>query len=600
MKNKKMNLAILTFSIVTLLILSSFTTYGNSNINENENKTKKTLLNIKASSFSVSSEQTLEYPLSFSDFDPTNNIVVTNTSANESYPAMVVSGYKALCSYDLNDGGVNKIYLRNSLNYGKSWSNPVRLIASLSSSQPDIEIKSSDLCISPLNYKTYGAYISPLKNAGILGFYEIENINNLGEIRSETYDFTELSDGVTPGVTYDFWNFKNPSIVSYNNTVNPWAIALIGSTNYTDPGSGQGPCTDSLMFLNISINYPKTITIAWFPDIQNCNKPILTNDYDTNMIYGVCEKQNGTNQDLLFFKGNPNMWYNGNDLSNVVLTSPENLSNPHIFVKQNTIYIAAETDTQGIILFKSTNAGFNWDLYPITSSTVDSKNPLIYANSTDIFCTFIDSGNISITSSKNGISWDTALQLNNVNESVYESYRQADFFDENHVVWTDEREGKKDIYMTLRGLPEVDLMIIPESVKIKTESFPYIKTKNIISFTVKNIGGAYVENFKVNVSYHCIGKEPQETDYPAYILYLDGNGAERLFDRPLFLLVAKDFLGALFIKFLNIQNITVTIDLEGKYLDTNPDNNNVTIPVTYAEIFPRFAFLEDILLKFFP
>ena len=297
------------------------------------------------------------------------------------------------------------------------------------------------------------------------------------------------------------------------------------------------------MFIFRDLDNPETyITIAWFPEFENCTNVVLNNDYNSNMIYGVCEKQNGTKQDLIFFKGNPNIWYYENDLINKTLSYEESLLNPQIYVKGNVIYIVAETESQGLILFKSANTGVSWISYPITSSNIESKYPMITGNDTDIFCTFIDSRNISITSSNDGISWDEALQLNNVNESVYENYRQADFPGENHVVWTDERDGNKDIYMILKGLPQVDLMILPESVNISTEGYPFIPTKNFIHFTVKNIGNAYVEDLKVNVTYNCIGKEPQNTDYPGYIYYLDGNGAEKSFDRPLFRISANNFI----------------------------------------------------------
>ena len=72
-------------------------------------------------------------------------------------------------------------------------------------------------------------------------------------------------------------------------------------------------------------------------------------------------------------------------------------------------------------------------------------------------------------------------------------------------------------------------------------------------------------------------------------------GAEKTIERPLFRLTAIEFISAL-IDFAGIQNITVTVDPNDFLGDNDFSNNAYTLTnVTYGTIFPRLAWLEDIL-----
>ena len=110
------------------------------------------------------------------------------------------------------------------------------------------------------------------------------------------------------------------------------------------------------------------------------------------------------------------------------------------------------------------NLGKNWTMYNVTSEILppnsNPKYPLLYVDTSSIYCTFIESGNISIISSSiNEINWTPPIQLNNVNQSVVSDYRFSDMFDMNHIVWTDIREGNYDLYSFIRNIPEFDLKV---------------------------------------------------------------------------------------------------------------------------------------------
>jgi hypothetical protein len=510
-----------------------------------------------------------------------------------------MSGYTALVAYEYEDNSDTHIYLRNSKDYGQTWSNAVQLVVNLDASHTNIEAISPSLSVSPENRRAFGTFVSTLKNSGIFGYYQISNIaGDLSDLEGSTLDWTNVSYNSTNGNFYSFWDFKNPDVVAYDNSVTPWVISLIGSTNYTDENTGDGPCTDSPMFCFRDLVHPEQyITIAWFPEIEHCSNISLANDYGKTIIYGVCEINNGSKQDLFFFEGNPHNWYYGENLVNQTFTSTESLLHPQIFVKGSQIYIAAETESNGITLYNSSNGGNTWDVNSVVDSSSNPKYPLIFANVTHVFCSFVGSGNISLTySENNGADWSGPLQLNSVNNSVVGMYRYADMPDMDHVVWTDNRNGNCDIYSVSMGSPEINLMIVPDSVNLTTEGFSFIPTQNRIKFTVKNTGVGYVQDVDVEIAYGCVNKTPQATKYPGYIGYLDGNGAQIYFNRPLFRMTLPEFLRGLR-NFAGIQNITVTVDPEGKYKDSDPLDNSVTISVSYADIFPKLAFLEKLFSK---
>ena len=370
-------------------------------------------------------------------------------------------------------------------------------------------------------------------------------------------------------------------------------MGFIGTTNYS-----EGPCSNSIMFAYLDEFNSEEMWVAWDPSVENCDNLDIEIDNPSKTIYGVCEIEGDSNQDILFFADYPLDWDEDSNLNYQIINESENLMHPQIFVTEDQIYIAAETDTQGIVIFNSSDGGNTWVRTTLNSyispDPENPENPLVYANETHLVCTFIDSGNISLTSTPvNDFDWSDPIQLNDVNGSVVSQYRFSDIADMNHIVWTDNREGNYDLYSAVKGTPKFDLMIVPESVNITSEGYRGILTSNRLEFTVRNSGDAFVEDIDVDITYQRLENESQSTGNPAYIYYLDSN-SEKSFNIPLFRLTLVDFIRALW-NFINIQNITITVDPNGKYEDANPDDNSFTFPVTYAEIFPKLAFIENIL-----
>jgi len=288
------------------------------------------------------------------------------------------------------------------------------------------------------------------------------------------------------------------------------------------------------------------------------------------------------------------------EYDNKSFAGPESLTHPQIFVNGDNVYVLAESDTQGIILFYSDDSGNSWKINDVTTSGPSAKYPLLYVNESHVSCVFTENGNISITSSQDdGVVWNAPVQLNSQNNSVVEEYRFSTFPDEDHIIWTDNRNGNFDLYSVLRGVPDINFMVVPESVNIATEGYSFIPTKNRIKFTVRNDGEIPIENVRVDITYCCRDNTTKTTEYSPNIVYLPAHGAEESFDCPLFNLNFKEFLQVLR-SFAGIQNITVTVDPEGKYEDIDLEDNSYTfgneIDCLYAEIFPKLAFLEDFFI----
>ena len=589
---------IIVISVVALLVLGSVGSFGISNAKDETNKSNRLI--VKNSAVSVNSiisdlENNKINTLGTIGNVSYDNIVVTNTSGDESYPSIVMNGYSGLAAYEYNDGNESKIFLRNTNDYGQNWSSEKQVIAKLNQI-PIKDIDSPSLSIKPLTNKAYGMYKSPRNNSGVFGYFEIEDISNLNNFYTSTFAWVGFEDQEDPRITYDFWDFDSPKIISYKDTTTPWVIAIIGSTNYSF--QGVGPCTDAPMFCFNDLVYPQQyVTLTWYSEIEHCSNISITNDYGDKMVYGICEIKNGSKQDLLFFKGHPQSWYNGNDLINQTISTSSSLTHPNIYVVGDNVYVVADSDSEGIVILNSSDNGDTWKIKEITKDLLEPianpNYPSIYSYELELFCTYIESENIFMTSSiDEGNNWSEPMQLNSVNNSVVENYRYSNMFDDKHILWTDDRNKSLDIYSVLLEVPGVDLTVVQDSIKIECEfqDMPLLRMKNWISFTIKNNGNIFVENVIINISYNCINETSQQTDYRATLHFLRP-GEEETFRRPLFRLNLAEFFNAL-IDFAGIETLTVTID--PKYEDINPEDNIQSISVSYKDIFPRMGFLEPI------
>ncbi len=615
---------ILIISIVSLLLLNSLVTVGFSNETKDTkekisglNISKKVSINnlrVSAKSLTksaiISNKDNLNTQTDTLYIDP-ENIVITNETDNESYPSIIRSGLKLLTAYEKESENKTHIYLRNSDDYGRTWSSSKRIEVDLDSYN-DIETKSPSFSLKPNTNEAYGAFISPHNNSGVYGYIEISNIGNINSgINAGGVDWSYWINQ-SSGETFSWYDFSNPDIVCLNNLEIDWVLGFIGSTNYSE--NNVTPVDNSLMFGWRDSIKPNDYWIQWDPEVSNCSNLVMDIDYNTNTIYGVCQIKNGTSQDILFIKAKYDL---DNDLNPYINTTyhqfsgPENLTNPQIYVSGNNIYFSVELhlgepgETDDVIIYHSSNGGDSWEIIDPTGMDFHPpgefipRNPLVYANGINIYCVYTEDCNLYFVHSNNsGANWTDPVKLNSVNDSVVSSYRFSDMSDENHIVWTDNREGKYDIYCVVSGFPEIDLSVVSESVSLSTEGFKLIPTKNRVLFDVRNNGEIQIEDVQVEVSIEfneSLNKTALFIGFPQTISTLK-SGDEASFDKTLFRIDLREFIRAL-IDFAGIKYINITVDPEHKYDDINPIDNTFKLPVSYKDIFSILANLEKIFLS---
>ena len=531
-----------------------------------------------------------DHVLKSTSIDHSENIPVSSTTGDESYPSMGINHNNVLVAYENEDIDGSQVCFRSSTDYGQNWSSQSKLEIDLSSSYQDINTTSPSISVYPNSNEAFGSFISPLNNSGIFGYIGIPNIvGNKNDFNVFTLDWSKLTQNQTSGEFYSFWDFSNPDTICYDNNSAPWIIGLIGSTNYTNATTLKGPCNKSPMFCFNDLDKPdEFISLTWYPEFEGCSHMSLSNNYGSDTIFGVCEIDNGANQDVLFFKGTIEDLYNEEELFNHTFSGSENLINPSVLVNDGQIYIMMETDEYGdqeVIIYNSSDSGETWTMNTITSTTTDSTNPTIFVNETHIQCSYIDSGDLSITSSTdNGVTWNTPQQINDQDGVVVGGCYNADMADMDHLVWADNRNGDNDIYTIVLNLPTVDLTVCNVSLE---KGFDFLETKNWISFTVKNDGTGIASNIHVTFSYTCNNQTPEFIPYTVDISSIDAVCNETK-EESLFRIQIPDIFLAM-VQLYGIENITVHVDPDGTTGDANPSNNNATISVSYGEIFPEIS-----------
>jgi len=603
MKDKKIKGTLFALLTVIALLLTSASSLGFSvQTNNVQTSGARTLVCIDAVTTTLT---TSPYGiLDISDFgassyDNSGNIVIANSTANESFPSMVVFDYKrSLVAYEKENDGDLRVVLRNSADYGQTWPNSIELVVYLNKTNTNIESKTPSICLNPNGDKyVYGVFVSPFNDSGVNGIFKAPDVgSNLNEVEVSSLDWSND----------EFYGYEKPDIVAFDDTDNPWVAASIGSTD-----NPLGPAKDTPMFMYDSLTQPGKVTTAWFPGITNCSNISIANDFGDDTVYGVCEFYNDTRTEILFFEGNPHSWTYDDDLINMTFYDPifnSNLTHPQIFVNGDDIYIAAEQSgwflgeyRHGCGIFHSPDGGDSWDVLLPVNETMFPQNettvqfPNINVDDSKIYFTFLEDNDIYLTNASKSDTdhWSEPVQLNSENHSVVEDFRFSTIADKDHVVWTDNREGTYDIYSFLKALPSIDLMVLPESLNITTGEWWFIPTKHYIEFTVRNNGSQPVENVEIQITYTCLSNDPTPTEYEGYIIYL-APGGEVSFTKPLFELNFREFLDALR-SFSGINKVTVTVDPYGNYDDEFPLNNMASIATNYSYIFPRLAWLEDIM-----
>jgi len=576
MKSKQTISILISFSMVAILFLSSSIVLGLSSDNS---------MKISSDLITSTSEPIKMNDLSISEENGSVNIMISNMTGKELNPSIVKNLNNLLVFYEYHNNSRTYVYCKKSTDYGQTWSSsPITFPTTENFSLPKV-------CIQPGSNQAYGAYISDKNNSSFIYEVDIQNIKNYNGGGSSWADWSYA----------DFYNFTSLDIAYYEDSRNPntpFIGACIGSTNWTNSS-----CQNSPMFFYRNSTNPDTPTIAWDPDVNNCRNISMDIDNSKVIVYAVCEILNGPKTDLFFIDEDPitngEAWGNTTSISNQTLTYSESLKHPEILVDGDNIYITAETETQGILMFYSNDSGQNWTLQNLTkdilSPGINPKNPVLHKNETAVACIFTESGNLSIiTTNNSGVNWSEPKQLNNQNGTVVDECCSPDIASMENVVWIDNREGSYDLYSFISYLPTVDLEVVEGSIKLFSDLL-ILPTQNRIEFEIRNNGTGIVEDVLVNITYECENETPVILSIPSCVLHLNGDGANKTYYKNLFSITAQGFIDNL-IEFAGIESITVTVDPEEVTGDNNPSNNAVKIDVSYEDLFPKLYPLESLFL----
>jgi hypothetical protein len=100
---------------------------------------------------------------------------------------------------------------------------------------------------------------------------------------------------------------------------------------------------------------------------------------------------------------------------------------------------------------------YDWQFSTIGTAQVDEKYPAIAINGNTVKLAYYAEGNIYlITSEDKGATWGTPEQINEVDGTVTDEARSIDICPQG-LVWTDERDGDKDIYFAAIPAPLIGI-----------------------------------------------------------------------------------------------------------------------------------------------
>lgn len=555
----------------------------------------------------------VEYKVDPQSQDPYLSISYQNFTGPENYthPQIFVSRNHIYIVAETDEGGSNEIVLFHSQNNGVSWSK--RIITSnippsasftWSAERLNVEFKDESIdvdgYIKSWDWEFGDGNVSSEQNPShkyhASGVYEV-NLTVTDDdkaIHKITVIITLESTNPIANFTYSPLKPRKLENISFNDTSSPyfnreivnWSWNFGDGTNneskntthkYTENGSytvilkvedNESYYDSVVKVVNVGLvadfsyepKNPAIDELVSFSDLSSAPEGEEIKEWDWDFGDGTSSDQQ-----------NPTHKYKFPGTYQISLTVTDNYS--------------SDTIIKGITVWHSL-------VYP--------QYPKVFANIKEVFVTYIAGGNlIFISSTNSGASWTTPEQINSVYGSVVYGYDFIDIPDRHHIVWTDSRASSNDIYTAVSGFPEVDLIVIPQSVRIKNEGLVLIPTRNRVLFNVTNEGAVGVSNVQVEISIEfnaTTNKGPLKIGNPMIIGNIEP-GAVLSFDKQLIRLVIVDYFMSLF-RFAGIEYINITIDPNEEFQDVNRVDNTHKLPVSYEDIFPflQSGVLERIFL----
>ena len=131
---------------------------------------------------------------------------------------------------------------------------------------------------------------------------------------------------------------------------------------------------------------------------------------------------------------------------------------PDVSALGNKVYVVYTQNDVVKCAYSTAESGyepaFNWH---VSNVATDAGYPAVYAIGDKVICAYVKDMNLYMVESEDGgVSWGVSYQLNDIEGTVVEEAGSVDLNDVG-VVWTDVRNGSKDIYF--QSIRQQDLFI---------------------------------------------------------------------------------------------------------------------------------------------
>jgi hypothetical protein len=280
----------------------------------------------------------------------------------------------------------------------------------------------------------------------------------------DTYGLTYIEWGAS----FPYYDRRIPDVGGYFFTDIPWWYGMIGVVGTRDdPGSVDMPIWNYADYNEEGRGWS-----SYFGEYGGCENAAVEVDLTNGYYYGVFDYLDGADWDLLVMRGdchpNPNDPEHPTWFSSIILGDEENTKFPAVGVNEDKVIILAQTDemgTQDIICYYSSDAGATWQSSMVADSASDDElYPSIVSYGEYATCMFYKNDNLYVCYTEDGgATWDSPVQVNDEDNQVDTEFRNMDLQTGGYCIWTDNRDGDKNLYMdNVGGEPPHPILEIGE------------------------------------------------------------------------------------------------------------------------------------------